>query len=69
MSRKKTAVNATAPHNVNDAAHQIGCAPNTLRDYIKRGLVQVPRTTSGHAILFEPQIEQARTIFVRNKRI
>jgi predicted site-specific integrase-resolvase len=56
------------PYNVNEAAHRIGCAPNTLRDYIKSGLLQVPRTSSGHAILFDSHIEQARAVFASKKK-
>lgn len=59
--------NPPTPYNVNEAAHRIGCAPNTLRDYIKRGLVHVAHTASGHAILFDQQIESARQVFERNK--
>lgn len=61
--------NAPKPYNVNEAAHRIGCAPNTLRDYIKSGLVQVPRTPSGHAILFDTHIEAARAVFDNKKRV
>jgi predicted site-specific integrase-resolvase len=55
---------------VNDAAHEIGCAPNTLRDWIKSGQLEVQRTGAGHAILYEPEIEQARELFQqrRNQR-
>jgi predicted site-specific integrase-resolvase len=59
--------NGPTPYNVNEAAHRIGCAPNTLRGYIKSGLLQVPRTPSGHAILFDPHIEKARTVFNKKK--
>jgi predicted site-specific integrase-resolvase len=65
---KPTRTNSPTPYNVNGAAQQIGCAPNTIRDYIKSGQLDVQRTPSGHAILYDEHIEQARRLFDRARR-
>jgi predicted site-specific integrase-resolvase len=63
-----TKPNSPTPFNINGAAHEIGCAPNTLREYIKSGQLDVQRTPAGHAILYAEHIEQARELFRRNTR-
>jgi predicted site-specific integrase-resolvase len=65
MARTITKTNSPTPFNVNAAAHQIGCSPNTIRHYIKNGELEVQRTEGGHAILFDREIEQARKIYKR----
>jgi excisionase family DNA binding protein len=64
MARRSTTVpNSPTPHNVSEAAHRIGCSPGTLREYIRNGQIDAPRTAGGHVILFDHHLEAARKLY------
>ncbi len=60
--------NSPTPHNINSAAHEVGCSPATLRNYIRRGDLIVPRVPSGQFVFFDHQIRKARALYEKNRR-
>jgi predicted site-specific integrase-resolvase len=62
----KTTIQNAVPLDTMAAATKIGCDPNTLRNYIRDGRVDPPRTPSGRLCWFDQQIEQAREVYRRN---
>ena len=67
MARAATKVNSPTPYNVIGAAHEIGCTPGTLYEYIRAERIKPQYTPAGHAILYDERIEQAREIFQRRR--
>jgi predicted site-specific integrase-resolvase len=66
---KVTRVNSPTPFNVSGAARAIGCADKTIREYIRTGQLDgVQRMPSGQVVLYEPQVEQARTLYQSRRR-
>lgn len=66
MAKKfATIPKAPAPHTVASVARAVGCSENTIRTYLRAGLIQgVQRTPGGQAIFYARHIEAARELFL-----